>query len=111
MKIEKWSVGRPGTVVSNIKVQDSRINSASKPARISDEDEIEYYEGYLIAESIPTREMAELLAAAPEMRRMLNMFVNAIEGQMPDENGSYTQTFGPAMINEAKRILNLKQHE
>ena len=53
-------------------------------------------------------ENAKLAASAPEIQRMLKMFVNAIEGCEPNENGTYTQTFGPAMLNEAKRILNKK---
>lgn len=104
--LEKWEVGKHfSTVVSNKKQQNS--NFAVPPnIRESTDDEKDYYGGYLVCESIANKNTAELIAAMPEMKRMLNMLVNAIEGTVPNEKGDYTQTFGVAMLNEAKLILN-----
>lgn len=110
MEKEKWKV-RPGAVVSNVKAQDSFLNKNKNQIRSSTEDEVEYYGGYLVCESIASPEIGVILASALEMREMLNMYLNAIEGQEPDKNGNYTQTFGPAMLEETRRILNKKYNE
>jgi hypothetical protein len=104
--LEKWEVGKySSVVVSNVKQENSNFPIPPN-ASSSTEEERDYYGGYLVCESIANPKTASLVASAPELRRMLNMFVNAIEGQDPDEKGHYTQTFGPAMLEAAKTILN-----
>jgi len=53
---EKWSVGKQaGCVVSDT------------PNRHGRDDNVDYYGGYLIAESIPKQEYVNLIAVAPDM--------------------------------------------
>ena len=103
--IEKWIVGKhESTVISDTRQQNTNFPSPVNH-RESHHAEIPYYGGYLVCESIANPSIAKFIASAPEMRSMLQQFINAIEGCVPNEDGSFTQTFGPAMINEAKRII------
>lgn len=67
MEKQVWKVGiASSTVVSDTKIKNT--NFPSPPNREeSDEDEIEFYGGYLICESVGNVETAKLIAAAPEM--------------------------------------------
>lgn len=62
MENQNWKVGKNGScVVSDV---------APKRASYSTKDfesEKEYYGGYLIAESIPDKQMADLIAGAPKL--------------------------------------------
>lgn len=94
---EKWRIGTNNSVVvSNVK---SRADD-------SGHNETDYYGGFLVCESVATKEYADLIASAPDMKNMLRMFINAIEGATPDDQGCYTQRFGKAMLDEAKRIIS-----
>lgn len=94
---EIWKQGKiSNTVISNRKVEKECITGHS---------DIEYYGGVLICESVISTECVDLIVSAPAMKGMLKMFINAIEGTTPDEQGCYTQRFGKAMLDEAKRII------
>jgi len=98
---EVWKVGKnTSTVVSNI---------PSIPDEKSGHNDVGYYGGFLVCESIATKEYANLIASALEMKQMLNHFINAIEGGEQQGEGAivtgYKQTFGITMIAETKRIL------
>lgn len=97
---EFWRIGKHNsTVVSNVRTTEGDTGH----------NETDYYGGFLVCESIATKEYADLIASALEMKEMLNHFVNAIEGGIEQgENASitgYNQTFGIAMLREAKRII------
>ena len=59
----KWEVGKEEMTV----ISDSRNNIPTDTGH----DDIQYYGGYLIAESIYNKEDAKLIAAAPEMLKAL----------------------------------------
>jgi len=97
---EIWKIGKDDSVVvSNIKVRNDN----------SGHNEVDYYGGYLVCGSIATKEYAELISSTLKMKEMLNYFINGVEGGIEKVEGSvisgYTQTFGIAMLKEAKRIV------
>ncbi len=95
---EIWKKGKQsGCIVSNIKKNLLDDNKGH--------NDTDYYGGYLVCESIAVQEHKDLITSAPEMKRMLKMFINAIESTTLDEQGCYTQRFGKAMLDEAKRII------
>jgi hypothetical protein len=96
---EIWKKGKQSDcIVSNVKKNLLDDNKGH--------NDTGYYGGYLVCESIAVQEHKDLIASAPEMKAMLKMFIGAIEGGAPDEQGCYTQRFGKAMLDEAKRIIN-----
>lgn len=99
---EIWKQGKQSDcIVSNVKKNLLDDNKGH--------NDTEYYGGYLVCESIAVQEHKDLIASAPEMKEMLNHFVNAIQGGIEQCEGSvitgYSQTFGIAMLTEAKRII------
>ena len=58
----EWKIGRQGTVVSDT-IPENHSNSGHT--------DVEYYGGYLIAESIVNKADAKLIAAAPDMYNAL----------------------------------------
>ncbi|MBA7546017.1 hypothetical protein ES705_38399 [subsurface metagenome] len=70
-----WRLGKRGDTV----VADSR--TAERPgAGHDDHDDIEYYGGYLVCESIATKEIAQLIAKAPELLSEGQARIKALEG-------------------------------
>ncbi|KAF5072845.1 hypothetical protein DSECCO2_197330 [anaerobic digester metagenome] len=68
-----WKVGNhPSQVVSSEKVKNRNYPSPPNPSKSEDED-IEYYGGYLVAESIGNIEDAQLISAAPELLEALQL--------------------------------------
>ncbi len=77
MEKEVWKVGNWGnSIVSNI--------APTKPAHTEQDyrNEIDYYGGYLIAESVPDDKL-KLLVAAPEMFEVLQTIEND-NNQVPE---------------------------
>lgn len=72
MKNQKWKVGtHPSTVVSDTIIENT--NFPSPPNRHhSEEEEIEYYGGYLVCESVGNISLSKLIAAAPELLQALS---------------------------------------
>jgi len=67
MEKETWKVGKYGsTVVSDTKQQNTNFPSSTNPTERNN-NEIEFYGGYLVAESIGNNKSAKLIAAAPEL--------------------------------------------
>lgn len=68
----KWKLGKiGGTVVTDATPENSLTYTGH--------DDREYYGGFLIAESILTKEDAKLIAAAPEMANLLDLFATLNE--------------------------------
>jgi hypothetical protein len=65
-----WSVGRPGTVITDCPDGFTKYTGHGGKAAVN------YYGGYLIAESIIKPADAKLMAAAPEMYEHLIAIVN-----------------------------------
>ncbi|OFY43973.1 MAG: hypothetical protein A2X18_07540 [Bacteroidetes bacterium GWF2_40_14] len=73
-----WKVGRPGTVVTDT-IPEWLMNNTGH-------DDIEYYGGYLIAESISTKTDANLMAAAPNMLEALKGAKAVLDAQGINED-------------------------
>lgn len=73
---ENWKVGNhKSTVVSDIK--QTNTNFPSPPNfRESSDDEIEYYGGYLVCESIANEKQAKFISVAPKMYASLKIIVS-----------------------------------
>jgi nitrous oxide reductase accessory protein NosL len=72
----KWTVGKQlSTVVSDTKVRNTNFPTPPNPEESRDE-EIGYYGGYLVCESIGNPGNAKLIAAAPEMFDTLKSIVD-----------------------------------
>lgn len=71
----EWSIGKhPSTVVSNMTVKNT--NFPTPPNKeYSGREDIEYYGGYLICESIGNKEDAQLIATAPELLEVLQSII------------------------------------
>jgi hypothetical protein len=84
---EKWSVGKhKSVVVSDTKQQNTNFPSPPNPTESSDED-LAYYGGYLVCESIGNDKNAKLIAAAPEMFEILKkIYTERINGGDFDTN-------------------------
>ena len=68
---EKWKIGNlQSTVVSNKKQKNEFFPVQLNPSESKDE-EVEYYGGYLVCESIGNSKARNLISAAPEMLEML----------------------------------------
>jgi hypothetical protein len=73
--VEIWKAGNcGGTVVS------------AKPNDFSNDDSLKYYGGYLIAESIPTQKYVNLIVAAPEMKRVLDLALPIITAEADERD-------------------------
>lgn len=71
MKNQKWKVGNyQSTVVSDTKIANTNFPVPPNPEESRDE-EVEYYGGYLVCESVGNIEAAKLIAASPEMLEAL----------------------------------------
>ena len=83
-KIGKWKIGsHPSTVVSDAKVRNTNFPSPPNPEETPDED-VAYYGGYLVCESIGNIRLAHLIAAAPDMLEMLQEAVKIMgESSIP----------------------------
>lgn len=66
---EKWTAGKPGGCV---------VSDTLNRHGIAD-DHVEYYGGFLIAESIPAQKYVNLIAAAPSMLALLEKALPIIE--------------------------------
>ncbi len=76
IKKEIWTVGKhSSTVVSTKKVQNTNFPIPPNN-RESGDDEIEYYGGYLICESVSNKKNSQLISAAPDMLEALQSLKN-----------------------------------
>ena len=67
LNIENWKVGKiESTVVSNKKIKNTNFPTPPNPEESRDE-EIEYYGGYLVCESIGNKLHADIISAAFDM--------------------------------------------
>lgn len=74
-----WKVGKLNSVVvSDEKVKNTNFPVPPNQPESSDE-EIKYYGGYLICESVGTKEHAKLIAAAPELLEALTEMIELIK--------------------------------
>lgn len=62
-------------------------------------DSVDYYGGYLVAESIPTKEYVALISAAPELLECLEEAVESLQLETGKENKKWIDA-----INKAKGI-------
>jgi len=88
---ENWKIGANSSVV----VSDTKVEFNNFRAHDNEED-IKYYGGYLVCESIASKAHAELIAEAPAMLRSINSLLahatNWINENHPDHK-------------EAKRLI------
>lgn len=71
MKKQNWKIGSyPSTVVSDTKITNTNFPVPLNPKESRDE-EMDYYGGYLVCESVGNIETAKLIAAAPELLEAL----------------------------------------
>lgn len=78
-----WSIGIPGTVVSD--------NGDNTPENTG-HDDTEYYGGYLVCESIASKADAQLISASPELLRVLNGMTLSMKAH-PDYQFGRNQEF------------------
>jgi hypothetical protein len=77
--MENWKIGNyKSCVVSDTKVKNTNFPSPPNPEESRDED-IEFYGGYLICESIGNNQHAKLIAAAPDLLVSSNTLIQAIK--------------------------------
>jgi len=80
----KWSLGKQlGTVITDDK--------EGFPPGYQSEDSLEYYGGYVIAESIAKPADAKLIAAAPDLLAACKEFVRKVECGEARSRRSYAQ--------------------
>ena len=68
---EKWTAGKTGGAV----VSDT-------PNRHGNDENVDYYGGHLIAESIPKQEYVNLIAAAPHLLGALELLESNMDGDV-----------------------------
>ncbi|BCT30325.1 MULTISPECIES: hypothetical protein [Bacillus subtilis group] len=88
-----WRIGKyPSTIVSSSRVETTRA-TINNDGGVND---VEYYGGSLIAESVLRHENAKLIAAAPAMLEVLAQLVHCND---EDELG--------CIITSAKKVLSM----
>jgi len=76
---EKWKVGsHPSTVVSDTKQINTNFQTPLNASESTD-DEVDYYGGYLVCESVGSIEKAKLIASAPDLLENLIRCVARME--------------------------------
>jgi len=84
-----WTVGTwPSTVVSTEKVTNTNFPSPPNPPESRDED-VSYYGGHLVCESIGNIEDSKLIAAAPNMLKTLQDVREWLLEQDEKKHGSH----------------------
>jgi hypothetical protein len=104
VKIEdqKWRIGKhPAVVVSDTKVENTNFPVPPNKEE-SDDSDIEYYGGYLIAESIGNDKIAKSIAAHPEFVKRVVCFVDAWE----DFVQSGRRDFVEEQFSKSKELLS-----
>lgn len=91
MEKHNWKIGKhKSTVVSDTKIKNTNFPSPPNPKE-SRFEEINYYGGYLICESIGNDECAKLIAAAPDLLEACNKLIEQISfktgGEYVNEDG------------------------
>lgn len=96
MEFGNWKIGKyRSTVVSDKKVVNKNFPVPPNRSESTDE-EIEYYGGYLVCESIGNEKFSKLIAAAPKMYEVLK--------SMENDNGSIPEAIWK-LRNEAIKIV------
>ena len=76
MENQKWKIGKfKSVVVSDTKIKNTNFPSPPNPD-YSEDNELEYYGGYLICESVANDKIAQLISAAPDMLEALQNLEN-----------------------------------
>lgn len=79
MENQIWKIGdHQSTVVSDTKVKNTNFPSPPNPEESRD-DEVKYYGGYLICESIGNYKIAKLISAAPDLLNAIQILLGDIE--------------------------------
>jgi hypothetical protein len=73
----KWKLGNCGSVVSDIETTNKKGTGHG---------DIEYYGGYLVCESIPSEQIARLIAAAPDLLEALKTARSVLEDILSRES-------------------------
>ena len=98
----KWKVGkRNSVVVSDEVVINTNFPSPPNP-KFSPAEDVGYYGGYLVCESIANSENAKLIAAAPELLNALKHIRDSFwsEGEPYKERFNYLQKYAKETIEK-----------
>ncbi len=91
---EKWKAGNcGGTVVSDT------------PNVHNTDDDVEYYGGYLVAESIPVKRYIHLITAAPEMFRVLERALPIVVAEASQRDEANRKNLG-GYWSEMRELAN-----
>ena len=90
LNVGNWSVGKHGTTI----VSDQEIFSSHQHVNHGGINDVEYFGGSLVCESVLNVDNARLIAKAPEMYALLNQLVHSGD---EDELG--------CIVHDAKKIL------
>lgn len=83
----KWTVGRTGCVVSDLKTRPDKLPGfywdnafflSQQEITAEEKSEVDYYGGYILAESIPSNEDALIIAAAPDLLDACKQILNGL---------------------------------
>ncbi len=81
---EKWKIGKQqSVVVSDTKVKNTNFPIPPNPEESKDED-LEYYGGYLICESIGNDQHAKKIAAVPELINAVQSLITSYVHHCPE---------------------------
>jgi hypothetical protein len=95
---EKWSKGKQGGTV----VSDARAKFTIPDGR--SHNDVDYYGGYLVAESIPKQEYVNLIALAPDLYNKLEEIERVIaEWPTLHADGDYLHGW---ILNSIRELLN-----
>jgi len=80
---QNWKVGNhPSVIVSDVKIQNNNFPSPPNNKESADED-VKYYGGYLVCESVGNSKLASMISAAPDLLEALKEMVRMYEEVEP----------------------------